>query len=420
MNADESSVLLTHWDPDIYVPQVATPWLQELFLYSLLFGRVVVRDVDIFQNPHISRQLATSKEDFEVFTELAKNRCIEILTLPPCDYKDIETKPSVAPFTARAERHSKSRSFKGERWQPEDWQRALCLRLDAALKSVPMRHMADFPPGNDFATRLARTLSGSPIKSIPWFSEISDDAKSTFIELCADDIRWENFLRGRGKKSIVGEGQGFYRTAAYQCAKEFPESERAIRNLVQSANAWCECSREGTEGRYGGRLLWEAPYSYVSDIQEQEAADSYVNIQIVPRRPRRPIPIVPGIGEVLAATRGSPAFQNLQDKWAGIGRPEISEGQFWIAYEQLVEALAENAASKLVPSGGHRTWQLIGIGIILAGHIFGFSAVPSSLTGEGIALLGPELSRFVRSVAFIQKVKRELEQAVEIRCNKFS
>ncbi|MBZ5627447.1 MAG: hypothetical protein LAO06_01110 [Acidobacteriia bacterium] len=421
MTTSQSSILLTHWDPDIYVPQVATPWLQELVLYSLLFGHVVVRDVDIFQNLSIGRHLVISDTDFQILVELVRNGCIEILTLRPESYKGMQTDPLIAPFTARSERHSASRSHMGEKWQPEAWQQDLCLRLDAALYKIPFRYQAPFPDRNDFAPLLGKQLSGEPVRCVSWFKDIRDDARNKFIELCADDSLWESFLlRGAGKKAIVGEGQGFYRTAAYQCAKEFPASERALRNLIQSVYAWCECSREKTEGRYGGRLLWEIPHSYGSPDQDEVAADSYVNIQIVPRRTKRKLLIsaVPGIAEILAATRDHPAFRDFQDTWAGIGRPEISERSFWIAYEHLVEAFVENAAKKLVPSGSSLRWHLIASGIALAGDHFGLSLAQATVTEQSIGFLGPGLSRFVRSVLFAQKAKRELLQAVEIRSNK--
>jgi hypothetical protein len=421
MTTSQSSILLTHWDPDIYVPQVAVPWLQELTLYSLLFGQVVVRDVDIFQNLSIGRHLATSDTDFQILVELVRNGCVEILTLRPEGYKDIRANPRIAPFTARSERHSASRSHMGEKWQPEVWQQRLCLKLDAALNETPFRYQARFPESNDFAPLLANVLSGEPVKNVAWFKDIGDDARSKFLKLCASDSLWESFLLvDCHQKSIVGEGQGFYRTAAYQCAKAFPASERALRNLIQSVYAWCECSREKTEGRYGGRLLWEIPHSYGSSAQDDAAADSYLNIQIVPRRtkPKLAIPAVPEIGEILAATRDHPVFLDFQNTWAGIGRPEISERSFWIAYEHLVEAFAENAAQKLVPSGSHLTWHLIASGIALAGHYFGLSLAQATATEQSLGFLGPELSRFVRSVAFAQKAKSELLQAVEIRSNK--
>jgi len=66
---------------------------------------------------------------------------------------------------------------------------------------------------------------------------------------------------------------------------------------------------------------------------------------------------------------------------------------------KLVEAFAENAAKKLVPSGSHPTWALIASVISLAGHHFGLSIEQVAASELGIALLGPELSRFVRSVS---------------------
>ena len=421
MTTSQSSILLTHWDPDIYVPQVAAPWVQELVLYSLLFDHVVVRDLDIFLNSSIGRHLATSEMDLQILVELVRNGCIEIVTLRPESYKNIKANPAIAPFTARAERQSKYRSHRGEKWKPEAWQEALCLRLDAFLNGIRFRHQAPFPEENDFAPRLAKVLSGSPVRSVPWFRDISDGARNKFIELCSDDSLWESFLIDeRAKESIVGKGLGFYRGAAYQCAREFPKSERALCNLIQSVYVWGECSREKTEGRYGGRLLWEIPHSYGSPAQDETAAESYMDIQIVPRRSQHEfiIPAVPGIGEILQATREHPAFRDFQETWAGIGRPEMPERNVWIAYEHLVEAFAENAARKLVPSGSHPTWAVIASVISLAGHHFGLSIEQVAASEFGIALLGPELSRFVRSVPFTQKAKSELLQAVEIRSNK--
>jgi len=424
MDANQSAILLTHWDPDIYVPQVATPWLQELVVHSLLFGHVVVRDVDVFQNLHIGRYLTESYVDFEIFVELVRNGCVEILTLRPESYKNLKANPGIAPFTARSERHSASRSHMGEKWHPEEWQEALCLRLDAALNRVALRYQAPFPAQNDFAPRLASVLRGEPAKNVPWFRDIEGDAREKFIELCAGDDLWESYLLADcGEKEIVGQGQGFYRTAAYQCARKFPHSERALRNLIQSVYAWCECSREDTEGRYGSRLLWEVPYSYGSAAEDEAAIEPYVNVQVVPKRGRQSelaVPAVPEIGQILAATRAHPAFGNFQQVWAAIGRPELSERNFWIAYEQLVEAFAENAAAKLVRPGNHAVWALIASGITLAGHYFGLSIAAGAASEVCTALLGPELSRAVRSIPFAQRVKGDLVKAVEIRTNKVS
>ncbi len=415
---NQSSILLTYWDPDIYVPQVATPFLQELFLYSLLFGEVVIRDVDLFLNPFIGRQLASSESDFRLLVELIQNNCVQILTLPPALYRGVESDPTIEPFSARSERHQKSCSFKGEQWRPEEWQKVLCLKLDAAVNGTRLRSMAPFPSRNDFAPRLAWALDLDPTSKFPWFTDITGEAKHTFKRLCVDDQAWESFLRADNRESIVGEGQGFYRTAAYQCAKKCGESQRALRNLIQSVYAWCECDREGTEGRYGGRLPWEIPYSYLSRAEERDHTDKYMNLQLVPKRYEREFPIAPGIGEVLATTRMSPAFKYFQQTWAGIGRPQVTESTFWNAYHQLIEVFAENAARKFVPSSSHVTWQVIGITLILGGHVLGLSVLPSSVTGEGVALLGPELSKFVRSIAFVEKAKRELRDAVEIRSNR--
>jgi hypothetical protein len=393
--------------------------MQELILYSLLFGHVVVRDVDLFHNLSIGRQLIGSDTNFQILVELVRNGCVEVLTLRPESYPNITANPHVAPFSARSERHSVSRSYAGEKWQPDEWQQNLCLKLDAALNGIRFRYQAQFPEDNDFARRLAGELSKDSIKNVPWFKEIGVDAKRRFSELCANDSDWERFLRDECRKeSIVGEGQGFYRTAAYQCAKQFPASERALRNLIQSVYAWCECSREETEGRFGGRLLWELPHSYGSPVQDEAAVESFVDIQIVPKRKKLTIPLVPMIGEIIAATRTDPAFQNFQKTWAGIGRPEMPERNFWIAYEQLLEVFVDNAAKKLIRPGSHVTWAVIGSGIALAGHHFGLSMNEAAGTDLGIALLGPQLSRFVRSVPFAQRAKSELLNAVEIRCNK--
>src|SRR5438128_2201584 len=158
MTTSQSSILLTHWDPDIYVSQAAAPWVQELVLYSLLFDHVVVRDVDIFLNSSIGGHLATSETDLQIFVELVRNGCIEIVTLRPENYKNIRAKPAIAPFTARAERQSTHRSHRGRKWKPKAWQEELCLRLDALLNKISFRYQAPFPEENDFAPRLVKEL----------------------------------------------------------------------------------------------------------------------------------------------------------------------------------------------------------------------------------------------------------------------
>lgn len=165
--------------------------------------------------------------------------------------------------------------------------------------------------------------------------------------------------------------------------------------------------------------MWEIPHSYSSDAEEHDAIESYVNIQIEPKRRKLDIPIVPEIGEILADTRRHPAFRNFQETWAAVGLPEMQEAKVWAAYESLVEAFAEITANKVILSEMHPAWHLVPIAISLSGHIFGLSWM-EVLAVEGFALLGPKLSHFVRSVAFTQRTKNDLLHAVEIRSNKVS
>jgi hypothetical protein len=140
------------------------------------------------------------------------------------------------------------------------------------------------------------------------------------------------------------------------------------------------------------------------------------------------IPIQPGIGEILAATRAHKAFGTLQDTWAGVGRPEMSERDFWIVNDNLVWAFAEMASKNHVPLGNHPTWELIAAGLAYGGRIAGISlglpeplaSAGADLAGLSIGLLGPKMSRFVRSVPFQVKATRNLKRAVEIRTNKGS
>jgi hypothetical protein len=56
--------------------------------------------------------------------------------------------------------------------------------------------------------------------------------------------------------------------------------------------------------------MWEIPHSYGSPERDDDVASEYFNTQIVPRRidGEFPIPIGPGIGQILASTREQYGF----------------------------------------------------------------------------------------------------------------
>src|SRR5579863_4359746 len=99
------------------------------------------------------------------------------------------------------------------------------------LTFTTFRFLASFPAGNDFAPTLAKSLTEYPSRSAPWFKK-----------------------------------------------RKFPSSQRALRNVIQSGYTWCECSREGFEGRFGARLMWEIPHSYGSPERDSGMMMWRVNI----------------------------------------------------------------------------------------------------------------------------------------------
>jgi hypothetical protein len=425
-------VLLTHWDAEVYPFRRGDRWLKELIISSLLFGEVLVRDVDLFMTPALAERLRRSATDLETLLELIRNGCVEVLTLPPKEYENcsgISTDPQDAPFTARAQRHLASRSFAGQKWNPTPWQWELCKKLDEVVvtergKWQSIRGMKDFSSQNMFASELGQILQDrltQPPDELPQFPPIDEESAKMLIRLCRGEVPWEDFLRASGAQKIEGQGQGFYRTAVYQCAEHLHKaSVPGIRSLAQSVNAWCECDREGTEGRYGGRL-WEKPYAYTNETVAQQDKKQASRIEIVPGPRVHRIPIFPGIGEALAMTRGSDEFKYFQENWAAIESVPIGRDPFFHSFAPLVQRFAEDARRSVqISRTEERAWELA-YWVLVASEVVALTLGLNPelpFAGALACKTGPFLSRVVRSSLFTKEVRNKLLDVVEPRFTK--
>jgi hypothetical protein len=430
-------LLLTHWEPEIYLPREIPVLLPELIINALLYGEVLIKDGDLVLNEHIARYLH-QEGNFSVFRELIEGGGIKISTLPQKNYpQKMTADPKITPITARAEEISSRKTFKERVWKPTGMQRSFYAKLDGFLQNNPSspRPSQGFPAGfNPFADLLAKILverTNLRLDAIPQFKGIDDELADHFIKFCRGEMDWIQFLRDRGTPpEKIGEEGKFYRSPAYQCLEHFPD-RRGMKNLIQSVFAACYCDSVDADGRFGGRLV-EIPYKYASDGDAAEAVNEAKSIQIIKSSAAINFPLLPGIGEVLATTRKSTACQELQDYFLSMQIGPMGERDFWSLWEQTSEIFAENVARKFVKLSRIEKglWKVSPL-LYVAGRVFGSQFFPSIWNGTewkpilihsgsawSLSNIGPKLSKLFRSALRIRKVREDLVRGVKVRYSK--
>lgn len=424
-----SSVLLTHWDPGFYRPNQVPRSIAELAAYALTYDEVVIRSIDVILNSGIGKHLWADAADQSLFVELVSSGCVKIQTLHPEGYPaDIRANPETQPFTARVEDQSKHRTFAGDPWKPEDWQWDLCRILDGAISRESLRFPAAYPKTNDFATFLAHILENRnsyELWAMPQFKDIDDRIADAFIRFCKVPEAW--------KKALVDGGitpttrNEFFRSEAYLCTRLFP-NQKGIMNLSQSVYMSLECRRDGREGRYGGGL-WEPPYRLARrDIAE--AGECAKRLQVVPASARRVIlPLGPGIGKAIAATRMTAEFRAFQKVLKHVADAPLSEREFTTALEGVGAAFASaSAATMLAKRTRLEQWIADFLPLVYAtGQHCGWQLAmrpgsPSDpildwAVGTVFAKLAEQAARIVRSGLFIRSAREAVINAITIRCS---
>jgi len=444
---EQRRIILTNLNPSVYRPKYLPTFLSELVINSLLCDQVLIREGDLITNKNITEYLCTNPESFEVFKELLSVGAVKVLHLRPESYpKDLKFDPQHQPLRARAEDHSRRRSFKGRPWKPHKSQCQLYDRLDNAIRESPdykdksRRKFAiqrRFPKHNDFAAVLQDILlpqHRERLRKRKLFSQIDDDLADNFSDFCSSPEAWIRFLHRKGvKKPLLGPEGRFYRTAAYQCLQVFkhnPKGMQGMQRLVESTYAACDCDREEADGRYGRSALAELPFVFESDEEEQEAAETVVKMEVVPAGPPMKIGVAPGIGEVLAATREHETFREMQKALRSLGSAVDTEKSFKYPWQNLCSLVADNWARKMVRREKvDIRFGKVFVGIYLATRLRGFVAFhgregfdwPVVVDGAVINRIEhwvPELSRTIRAITKIPAVYKQLVNAVTLRCER--
>jgi hypothetical protein len=424
------TLLLTHWDPDIYSPRQRPRNLTELILFALIYGKVAIQDGPLILNDYLLKDLQ-SPNLFDCFSELLRNGFVKILSVDPNDYKGpTEADPSKKPISARAEEQCKYRTFKGKDWLPAPWESEIYCRLDKVVRKSHLRAVKKFPAENVFKRNLEFILANraqNQLRARPPFRTINDRVADTFITFCQDNDAWKRFLRNHGVPKSKIKEKDFYRSAAYQCAAKFPNSNRSLRNLFQSVYAAHMCDLEKTEGVYTGNLC-EIPILYKTEEESSSASEDLVRVEVRPIGKQLSIPLGPDIVEVLAETRRSEAFSNFQERFikstTGI---TVNEGEILRALDDVAVEFAYHSARILTKPTELENkicdvtaWILRGVEVI--GYGFGFhgglAERSQHLVPEGVAKLGPRLSALVRSGYFFTKVRKQVSGSLKVRCTR--
>ena len=348
-------IMITHWDPDVY-PVKPAPGIQELVLYGLLSGvlrqngPVLIKEVDLLLNPRIR---AAFEDDAVVgqFDSLLNTGRFKVL-LPPLstDFGDVD--PNLQPMTAVArERDRKKRPYKTRIRKLTRADEAFCARLDRILvnaKAIQFRR--DFPAENTFASVIAGVLS-SPDRGWrkrPQFCGITAEIADRFVAYCHDPSKAIDRLAQDG---VAPHGREAYRSLLYQvadCEENKAEhnsmsGSRAMKNLLQSAYAYCELHREDASGTYVGPRIAELPF--ITSVPRD-----FPTIEAMPLLDlSAEIPVAQNIGDILGRV--------LEEIPADVG---VTNTTFEYRCAQIADAFAKYSVSrkpvKWSATGQHH-WQ---------------------------------------------------------------
>jgi len=406
-----------------------------------MYDKVVLRAVDLVLNQRIAENLRDSHEDFELFADLLASGCVTVITTNPQRYPaDLNVDPGQHPITARIQDQSKHRTLGGDKWAPKPWQLALCARLDEVVRHHKscLVFAKVFPAENRFAIKLLDKLTNRKsyrLSSIGEFSGI-DPIAEQFEEFCRSPEAYKQFLRKKGFRKFARDD--FFRAELYRCARPAyfggDEAARvacsAIVNLGQSVYMNEECDRERLVGRWGESLR-EPPFAFVTEDSVQAAREFAVRLQLAPA-PGKAITLRlgKGLGEAIAETRRSLAFDNFQRMAEAMGKKDtiIAENSFNVRRDELAAEFAERAAKYMIPRSRLEGGLLTLKALAHKGAAVGWCANHLEMHGpsvnkikeifEGVAMAshaGFGLSRLVRSALFLPSAREALVQNINVR-----
>lgn len=390
-------IILTHWNAGVFSAKTLSQVLPELVVYALMYDEVLIREEDLLTN-HPITSLLSDPDNLRFFEELLATGAVKLLRLPVQEYPTgRQFDPTRLPITARAEEHELRRTFKGRPWRPTAKEKRLFGRLDRVVSDheSASRFHRPFPEGNPFADELAEVLENRDVyglASVPSFRQIDPHTADAFIRFCREPGAWLRFLQDAGVRTpITGPDAGFFRSAAYQCSKLLPTPSR-MQHLVESAYAATYCDREASEGRYGGRLV-ELPVNRRVRQSGDWVDDIMVRVAAAPTSAAVSICIDPRTAAVVALTRESDAFEQLQRTLAQLGQlvpdgPLLSETAFRHGWSNLCDVYGDHYAKALVASSPGSTQALkYSVWVYLLARVVGYIVVrdgPMGLHGAPV------------------------------------
>jgi hypothetical protein len=418
-DSQSQQIVLTHWNAGVF--------------------HSTCREEDLLTNRAITG-LLSDEDNFAVFSELLGAGLVKLLLLPLSVYPlGRRFDPVRLPISARAEEHQIRRSYKGKPWNPTKREERLFRRLDELVTGSPAsaRYHAPFVPGNPFAAQLGEILdnrSSYQLSSHPVFGYLDETTADQFSAFCNKPEEWRRFLYDHGVTNpIVGPDDGFYRSAAYQCANFLP-TRRAILRLVESVYAATYCERETADGRYGGSELIELPYRYPTQAERTDAAQEALRVELAPTEAAADIVVRRGVAEVLVRTRASQEFASIRQILDALGStpesPLLAETHFRGAWRDLCAVYAENSARILTPSAGaahkivrYAVWAFV-LARVLGLHILPIRAgnldlevAEDAAVIAGVERLGKPLLNGFRALVRIPALRERMGASVGIRCS---
>lgn len=426
---NSQKLILTHWEPAVYSAKQNPYILQELIISALVYGEVLIKDTDLILNKHVNSYLS-KKDNYEIFAELLRLGLVKILTLPPKYYpQNMRTDPSFEPISARAEEVSLRKTLGEMEWTPDDKARRFYKSLDNLLLQSRngLRIVKPVGEDNPFAKWLGKFLKEREhfqLERFPQFKGIDGAIADVLIKCCDEEGYWIKFLQDQGRTTKkIGEGGKFYRSGAYQVLALFPSNRgiQSIKNLIQSIfNSWY-CENENAHGRWGGKLI-EAPYSYASESEANEAIIQAVKTEVVYTGRKIKLLENPDIGKIILKTKEKMKNEGLFEI---LPTSEVEEKLFRQKWGIISEIFAENITQSIIKisKAEKRVWEIAPLIFTGASQLLGFGISTGNIILElisdfGIGYLGPKLSKAVRAAITSQRISHEVSRALETRCSK--
>jgi hypothetical protein len=435
------SLVLTNWAADERnIGKSPKEVLYELLLLSLLYDKILIQDEIFVLSPRMASWFSTGE-----YSELLR-KCFDLGTLvvlkhplfayPTDELKELSLE---APILARAKYIQKFGTRAEYVFEPSAHQFALYHMIDSCLQNRPE---AQRPVGYlkkldiipTFASILKEVLSSKHYTK--WrnaaFRGITDAMAEEFVSFIEEPDRVVTRFRETGRDIVALTGSGdktiFNRSLAYQAASLYPSRQaRAMQRLVQTTFAAPFSWRENAAGSYSGslrELLW-IPAGSPTELGEPERQEEIVSIEayadVSTALPDLGSDFVKAIVRVCNSEAGMKLrrsirqlgqdidFRSQKDAWLEVAdelaKAVIQPKPFKIrtAVIRIGEKMVLGSVAGLfdVIRG-----EKINIPTVLAGAFF--SGALGIAFDHGYEVLRNDLGR--------QKIRRQLERAVEFRC----